>query len=167
MSEWVRGGGRERGGETERDGRKTTIWIFHCYRVWIFFFTRFSAGPDETKVIRETQVGHLRAITAKRAHCLWGEADTASPVRKVKKSILVLSAVPRLCCWVLHNINHVNFSDRPACEGTRHEIDALVIHHHHDGGFHISLFLQREKKTLIVLKYPNLTVMENDSICLC
>lgn len=27
-------------------------------------------GPDETKVIRETQAGHLRAITARRAHCL-------------------------------------------------------------------------------------------------
>lgn len=27
---------------------------------------QISVGPDETRVIRETQVGHLRAITAQR-----------------------------------------------------------------------------------------------------
>lgn len=49
---------------------------------------QISVGPDETKVIRETQVGHLRAITAKRAHCLWCKANIASPVRKVKSPFL-------------------------------------------------------------------------------
>lgn len=46
---------------------------------------QISVGPDETKVIRETQVGHLRAITEKRAHCLWSKANSASLVRKVQK----------------------------------------------------------------------------------
>lgn len=75
-----------------------------------FLLHQISVGPDETKVIRETQVGHLRAITAKRAHCLWRKANAASLVRKVKKSIVVLSAIPCLCCRLLHNINNVNYS---------------------------------------------------------
>lgn len=47
-----------------------------------------SVGPDETKVIRETQVGHLRAITATRAHCLWSKANTASLGRRAKSPFL-------------------------------------------------------------------------------
>lgn len=46
---------------------------------------QISVGPDETKVIRETQAGHLTPITAKRPHCLWSNANTASLVEKVKK----------------------------------------------------------------------------------
>lgn len=49
-----------------------------------FFLHQNSVGPDETKVIRETQVGHLRGITATRAHCLWSKAHTASSGSQVQ-----------------------------------------------------------------------------------
>lgn len=42
---------------------------------------QISVGPDETKVISKTQVGHLRPITEKTALCLWSKANTASLVK--------------------------------------------------------------------------------------
>lgn len=57
-----------------------------------FCLHHISVGPDETKVIRETRVRHLRAITAKTAHCLRSKANTASLTGRVKSTFLILSA---------------------------------------------------------------------------
>lgn len=64
MSEWRQRRGRE------RDGEKKNNMNFSLLSNMDFPLHSISAGPDETKVIRETQGGHLRAITARRAHCL-------------------------------------------------------------------------------------------------
>lgn len=117
---------RERGRETERDGKKNNNMNFSLLSSMDFPLHHFSAGLDETKVIRETQVGHLRAITAKREHCLRSNANTSPHVGL----FVFLSAIPDLCCRLLHNINNVNFTDWCACEGTHHEIDGVVIYHH-------------------------------------
>lgn len=44
---------------------------------------QISEEPDETKVIRGTQVGHLKAIRAKRAHCLWNHTNTPPHVSAI------------------------------------------------------------------------------------
>lgn len=55
----MRGGEGER--ETERDGKKNNNMNFSLLSSMDFPLQQISVGP-ETKVIRETQVGHLRAI---------------------------------------------------------------------------------------------------------
>lgn len=80
-----------RGGERKKErqrgmGKKNNNMNFSLLSSIDFPLHHISVGPDETKVIRETQVGHLRAITAKRAYCLWSKANTAPLVRKVKSS---------------------------------------------------------------------------------
>lgn len=83
----MRGG--ERGRKRDREGwEKNNNMNFSLLSSMDFPLHQISVGPDETKVIRETEVGHLRAITAKRAHCLWSKANTASLVRKVKSPFL-------------------------------------------------------------------------------
>lgn len=61
---------REKGRETERDEKKNNNMNFSLLSSMDFPPHQISVGPDETKVIRSTQVGHLGAITAKTAHCL-------------------------------------------------------------------------------------------------
>lgn len=90
----MRGG--EGGRETERDGKKNNNMNFSLLSSMDFPLQQISVGPDETKVIRETQVGHLRAITAKRTHCLWSKPNTASLVRKSP----VLFYLPSHACAV-------------------------------------------------------------------
>lgn len=78
----------ERDREGYGGGKKQQYEFFIVIEYGFFFFHQNSVGPDETKVIRETQVGHLRAITAKRAHCLWSKADTASSGSQVQYRFL-------------------------------------------------------------------------------
>lgn len=80
VCEWERG--ETRGGNNNMNFSLLSSMDFSLHQI--------SVGPDETKAIRETQVGHLRAITAKRAHCLWRKANAAYLTRKVKSPILVL-----------------------------------------------------------------------------
>lgn len=83
MSERVRGGERKK--ERQREmGKKNNNMNFSLLSNMDFPLHHISVGPDETKVIRETQVGHLRAITAERGYCLSSKAN-AAPVREVQK----------------------------------------------------------------------------------
>lgn len=126
----MRGGWRERKRDREGcGGDKNNNMNFSLLSSMDFPPHQISVGPDETKVIRETQAGHLTAITGMRPHCLWSKANTASLVRKVeKKPILVFPDLLCQCCRVLHNITKWNVSDWPSCEGTCDEIDGLVIY---------------------------------------
>lgn len=80
----MRGGWRERKRDREGcGGDKNNNMNFSLLSSMDFPPHQISVGPDETKVIRETQAGHLTAITGTRPHCLWSKANTASLVRKV------------------------------------------------------------------------------------
>lgn len=72
---------RRRGRETERQRGMGKKQQYEFFIVIEYGFLEISVGPDETKVIRETQVGHLRAITAERELIVYG----VKPIQLLEK----------------------------------------------------------------------------------